>query len=297
MLTTNHMIRNPISIPVVTSAEALLSRYQVVLCDIWGVLHDGVREYAQAGDALERYRASGGIVILLSNSPAPSERVADIIASKHVRPTAWDRIVSSGDLTRQRMAALAIDRIHHIGPDRDLCLFDGQAVERVTPERAQAIVATGLVDDTSEVAEHYRTRLAPMAKRGLPLICANPDRIVDVGGVTLPCAGALADVYEDLGGLVYWEGKPHAHAYDAAVATAERILGTRVERNTILAIGDSLGTDMAGADAAGLDAVFIAQGIHRQEVIVEGTIEPGRLNKLIAAADRRPIAAMIGLEW
>ncbi|MFM1815753.1 MAG: hypothetical protein RLZ98_2448 [Pseudomonadota bacterium] len=283
--------------PIITHADALLCRYDAVLCDIWGVLHNGVTEYTAAGDALERYRAQGGIVVLLSNSPAPSQEVASILAGKDVRRTSWDRIVSSGDLTRARMRELGLARVHHIGPDRDLPLFAGQRITLTGFETAEALVATGLIDDRNEDADDYRDLLEQSVDLGLPMICANPDRIVDVGGTMLQCAGALGDVYEELGGRVFWEGKPYPHAYDMAVSVIEEIAGSSLSRQRILAIGDSVGTDMQGAAGAGIDALFVAQGIHREDVLKSGAVCPDGLSAILAAGAKSPVAATAELTW
>lgn len=282
---------------ILEGAAELLGRYDAVLCDVWGVVHDGVTAYAEAGEALSRFRASGGTVVLVSNAPRGAEAVECILAQKQVRPDAWDAIVSSGDLARAFVAKQGFARVHHIGPRRDDDLFETMTASRVPFDEAEALVVTGLNDDRQETGESYRAMLAEARARRLPLVCANPDLVVHVGGRALPCAGAIAAVYEAMGGEVYWAGKPHRPAYEQAHRVAERLRGGPVAANRMLAIGDSVRTDLAGADAFGIDTLFIAQGIHHAEVMQGGRIVPERLAALLEAAAAPPVAAMAGLAW
>lgn len=282
---------------VIERAGDLLCAYDVVVCDVWGVVHDGETAYVAAGDALSRFRSRGGTVILLSNAPLPSSRVGELLDDKHVRRDAWDVIVTSGDVTQAHVAAARYETVHHIGPDRDLALFEKMRARRAQLAEAEAIVVTGLVDDRNETAASYRETLERALARNLELVCANPDLIVDVGGTLLPCAGVVAALYEDMGGPVYWAGKPYAPAYDMALAAARRIRDRAIEKSRVLAIGDALRTDIAGAAAYGLDALFIGQGIHREEVMPGGRIDPDRVAAMFAAVPVRPIAAMGELKW
>jgi HAD superfamily hydrolase (TIGR01459 family) len=282
---------------IINSARDLLLRYPVLFCDVWGVVHNGVCEYERAGDALARYRAAGGIVVLLSNAPTPSASVARVLAEKGVRRTAWDAIVSSGDVTRLHLAERGFKSIHHIGPDRSLSLFDGVTASLSPIGDADAIVCTGLFNDASETGESYRPLLQQQLHRRLPFVCANPDLVVDVGGQLLPCAGAIAAVYADLGGDVYWAGKPHAPAYELAFATATRIAGRSIAPAGVLAIGDAVATDIAGAVAAGIDAMFIAGGIHRNDVIGDGAVNAAALARLLGERSGRVVASAPALAW
>ncbi len=282
---------------IITSARDLLARYPVLFCDVWGVLHDGMHEYSAAGDALERYRAAGGIVILVSNAPTPAASVARVLDEKHVRRSAWDAIVSSGDVTRQHLSTRGFSAIHHIGPDRSLPLFEGLAACLVDFDAADAIVCTGLVHDMVETGESYRPLLERARARRLPFVCANPDLVVEVGGRLLPCAGAVGVVYEDLGGEVYWAGKPHPPAYELAFAIAAQIAGRPIAAREILAIGDAAATDLAGAARAGIDALFIAGGIHRAQVMPGDRIDARLLAALFAARHVPAVAAAPMLAW
>lgn len=282
---------------ILEHAGPLLQEYDVLVCDIWGVVHNGMTAYLPAGDALSQFRRKGGTVVLLSNAPLPSDRVEHVLDEKHVRRDAWDVIVTSGDITRAHVAEQRYERVHHIGPDRDLPLFDTMHARRAPLERSDAVIVTGLVDDANETAQSYRGTLEQALAGKLELVCANPDLIVDVGGILLPCAGVVAALYEEMGGEVYWAGKPYAPAYARALAAASQARDDDVAPDRVLAVGDALRTDIAGAVAYGLDALFIGQGIHREEVMPAGRIEPDRLAAVFRAAAFRPVAAIAELRW
>jgi HAD superfamily hydrolase (TIGR01459 family) len=282
---------------ILTSAAALLGRYDVLFCDIWGVIHDGVTEHAAAGDALEQFRAGGGSVVLVSNAPVPAATVADVLLTKSVRASAWDAIVTSGDVTRVHLDDRDYRRVHHLGQDRDLPLYEGLHVKRVGIDEAEVIVCTGLIDDLTETGDDYRERLRDAAARKLPFVCANPDLVVDVGGRLLPCAGQVAKVYQGLGGPIYWAGKPHRAIYKAAFAAAKRVRGPDLTRNRVLAIGDAIATDLHGAREFGIDALFIAGGVHRAELMVDGSLDTDTLRLQLRRADLKPLAASPALVW
>jgi HAD superfamily hydrolase (TIGR01459 family) len=282
---------------ILSSASELLGRYDVLFCDVWGVLHNGIAEYEAAGDALERFRAGGGAVVLVSNAPMPATAVAKVLAHKNVRANCWDAIVTSGDVARSHLEDKAYARIHVIGQDRDLPLYDGLRAAHVGIDEAEAIVCTGLSDDRTETGEDYRERLQAAARRKLPFVCANPDIVVDVGGTMLPCAGQVAKVYQSLGGPVYWAGKPHRAIYKSAFAAAKRVRGPDLTRNRVLAIGDAYATDLHGAREFGVDALFIAGGIHRVELMLDGALDTDTLRLQLRQADLRPVAASPALAW
>jgi HAD superfamily hydrolase (TIGR01459 family) len=282
----------------VAHAAPLLAGYDVLFCDVWGVLHDGHRAFADACDALLRFRARGGTVILVSNAPVPKERVAAMLDSRAVPRQAWDDIVASGELALRHIAEKGYRRIFCIGPyDRDAATFDQLQAERVELEDADAILCTGLNDDVNETADDYRPLLERARARGLPFVCANPDLVVDVGGTRYLCAGAIADLYERMDGAVFWAGKPHLSAYTAAHAAAEMLRGESVPRGRILAIGDSLRTDLKGAEAAGIAAIFVASGIHRDELLGAGKLSEASLARLFAPPAPPAVAAMQRFVW
>lgn len=277
------------------SAGPLLAGYDVVFCDVWGVVHDGVRAYPEACLALAQFRRRGGSVVLISNAPSTAAEVAALLDRKQVSREAWDAIVTSGDLTRLRIGETGVRRIFHIGATRGEHVFDGLGVSLVDVHEADAIVATELVDYYSETPDDYRDVLTDAVSRRLPFICANPDLVVHVGDDLLPCAGALAVIYRDLGGDVYWAGKPHRPIYERALALARDARGSNVDQSRILAIGDALRTDIAGARAFGIDALFIAGGIHRDEVLRDEIIDRVLLRHLVGSQADGVVGVMKGL--
>lgn len=284
------------SVPVLMEAGALLARYDVLISDVWGVVHDGVLALGPACEALMRYREGGGTVVLLSNAPGPSAQVAGVLDGKRVPRAAWDRLVTSGDVTRALIAETHLRKAYHIGWREDRAVFAGFDVEIVGEEEAEFVVATELNDYRKEHPEQYRPLLSRFAKRELPFICGNPDLVVHVGQDLLPCAGALATIYEELGGQVAWAGKPHRPAYDLALAAArEAREGREVDLERVLVIGDAVRTDLAGAKMMGFDSLFIAGGIHRDETIRDGAVLPDGLARVLASHQPLPIAAMAAL--
>ena len=254
--------------PILDTAGDLLARYSVLFCDIWGVVHNGQTAYIEGCAALTEFRARGGTVILVSNAPRTPTAVTGVLAEKGVPETSWDAIVASGGIALAHAHEQGYRTVHHIGPDRDLDIFDETHLERVALADADAILCTGLIHDRRETGEDYRERLTEPARRKLPLICANPDLVVDVGGTMLPCAGA------------------------------EELRGEIIDKSKILAIGDAVRTDIAGAQAFGVDALFIAQGIHRDDILDGATIAPDAIATLFAGNDTpQAIAAMATLRW
>jgi HAD superfamily hydrolase (TIGR01459 family) len=282
------------AIPVLPSISALAGRYDAWLCDIWGVMHNGAAAFGAAGEACSRFRGRGGIVVLISNAPRPAVAVAAQLDRIGVVRGAYDDIITSGDVTRALLAAEKGKRIYHMGPERDLGVFEDAGVTFTDAARAELVVNTGLFDDAIETPDDYRERLAALRARDVPMICANPDLMVEKGDRLLYCAGALAQAYEAIGGRVAYAGKPHAPVYDMAVAMIARLRGAPVGRDRILAIGDGLRTDMAGAHAAGIDALFIPSLLH---VDNGGAVDAAAIAALFDGQPFRPIAAQDGLRW
>ena len=286
------------TIPIIDHAGPLLQRYRILFCDIWGVVHDGLTAYPGANQALPRFRKGGGTVVLVSNAPRPGPSVARLLDEKSVSRDAWDAIVSSGDIALTHIAEVGYKRLHRIGPyRRDSAFFDGLPGPDTPIDAADAIVCTGLNRDRQEQAEDYRPLLEQGLARRLPFVCANPDLAVHVGEDLLPCAGAIAALYEAMGGEVFWAGKPHRVAYDTALKRAADLTGGPVDRASVLAIGDAVRTDIAAAAGAGVDALLIAGGLHRDEVMSDGTIDRTRLADLLAPPAPRPVATMVHLVW
>jgi HAD superfamily hydrolase (TIGR01459 family) len=284
---------------IIANAGPLLSRYDAVFCDVWGVMHNGRAAYVEAGEALARFRAQGGTVVLVSNAPVPAAGVERVLERTGVRRDAWDAIVSSGDIALRHIAEMGYRRMHWVGPERrDYPLYIRLGEPKAPIEEADAIVCTGLKDDRNETVEHYRPLIEAGVALKLPFVCANPDLVVDVGAVRLVCAGSIAAEYERQGGEVFWAGKPHPSAYGTALKAAAELRGAEPALATILAIGDAVRTDLAAAQGLGVDGLFVAAGIHNDDVMVGDEIDAGRLAALFAPAGTpRAIAAMTHLRW
>jgi len=272
-------------------------RYDTLLCDIWGVVHNGVRSWPDACDALHRFRQAGGRVCLITNAPRPAAFVQRLLDRLKVPHHSYDAIVTSGDLTRAMVAQRAGSNLFHLGPERDLPVFEGIDVTLSDQASADAVVNTGLFDDDTETPDDYADMLRSFRDRGLTMICGNPDKVVERGDRLIYCAGALADAYEAIGGEVLWAGKPHPPIYAEAVRLVEEASGRPVDRDRVLAIGDSLRTDLAGAERFGIDSVFIASGIHGAELIGETGLDAAALEASFEAAGVHPKAIMTRLVW
>jgi HAD superfamily hydrolase (TIGR01459 family) len=288
-------------IPVIASVKEIGPRYRAWLVDIWGVMHNGHRAFAPAVTATRSFREQGGMVVFLSNSPRPSPGAQEQLSRLGVPQGCYDATVTSGDLTRHELAKHRQPRVLHLGPERDLPIFAGLDVTLVPKDKAELIVCSGLFDDETETPDDYVTLLRKLAARKLPMICANPDHLVERGDKLVYCAGALAAIYEKEGGSVIYAGKPHCPIYELALETIAGLAGCAVTKDEVLAIGDGVHTDIAGAAGFGIDSVFVASGLH---VPANSGGEAGdealdrvHLAELFAHAKRRPLAAMRALDW
>jgi len=241
--------------------QKLSERYPVWFCDIWGVVHDGMRPNPVTVDTLIRHRRGGGTVILITNAPRPADMIAAHLKGMGCDEGISDAIVTSGDVTRSLIRNHAGRGIFHLGPPRNLVLFDGLDVARVPLAEASAILCTGLFDDLRETPENYRDLLAAAKALELPMVCANPDHVVRHGHRLLYCAGSLAAAYGKIGGEVLMAGKPYRPIYEEALALASGLRGAAIAHDRILAIGDGPETDVRGATDFGIDAVLVAGGI------------------------------------
>ena len=283
--------------PVLHGVSSFLDAYDLILCDIWGVLHDGVQCHPGAGDALQRFRKRGGTVVLVSNAPRPAIEVVPYLDNLRVIREAWDGIVTSGDVTRS-MIEVAENPYCWLGPDRDWPLFEGLASAPVPFEEAGTIVCTGLLDDTVETPDHYRDYLAAALSRNMDFLCANPDLVVERGKDIIYCAGAIAEAYAAIGGTVRYAGKPYRPVYEAALGVGASIRKSETPLSRVLAIGDALRTDVTGAIGLGIDSLFVARGIHVHELgLADGTLDDDRLARFLAQAPVRPTAAIDKLVW
>jgi HAD superfamily hydrolase (TIGR01459 family) len=280
-------------------------RYDAVLCDIWGVVHDGVAAFPLASEALAAYCRRGGTVILITNAPRPSAPIRRQLLKLGVAGDAFDDIATSGDVTIGLIAERIDQPVLHIGPDRDLSLFEaageaaGHPPRRVGLEQAEYALCTGLRDDVTETLDDYEPELRAMARRATPMVCANPDIVIHRGDTLIYCAGALAARFEALGGAVIYAGKPHLPIYARALALAEAARGEPVDRRRVLAVGDGMKTDIAGAARAGLDALLVTRGIHRTALhgdAFDAPADPAKLRRLCDEFALWPKAAIGSLQ-
>ncbi|MFN3657649.1 MAG: TIGR01459 family HAD-type hydrolase [Pseudolabrys sp.] len=283
--------------PLIPHLSALAADYDVVLSDIWGVVHNGVTAFPHACDALMRMRARGATVVLVTNAPRPSEVVARQLEKLHVPREVYDAIVSSGDVTRGVIEERRGKTLFHMGPERDRSIFTGLNVTFAPLESADYVICSGLDDDEVETPDDYRARLEVMLKRGLFMVCGNPDVVVERGNRLVYCAGAIADLYATMGGEVLYAGKPYRPIYDMALAKAEAAAGRKIAPARVLAIGDSVRTDLKGARTAGVDFLFVTSGIHADELGGRDKPDTGALKHVFAAAGEMPKAVMRELVW
>jgi HAD superfamily hydrolase (TIGR01459 family) len=252
--------------PIAGLAE-LAPRYDALLCDVWGVIHNGRESFPAACAALARFRAERGPVILISNAPRPCGPVIEQLDGLGVPRDAWTFVVTSGDATRRLLAERAPGPAWAIGPDRDAPLYEGLGLAFSDLDAARFISVTGPFDDENDEPADYRDRFCKAIERDLELINANPDVVVQRGAKLVYCGGALAQLYESLGGRVTMAGKPYAAIYELSLAKAAEAVGRPLDPKRVLCIGDGLPTDVRGANARGLDILFCANGIHGAETV------------------------------
>jgi HAD superfamily hydrolase (TIGR01459 family) len=281
------------AIPILSSIAELAAASEAWIVDIWGVMHNGVSAHAGAVAACTEFRRRGGSVVLLSNAPRPFSAVVPHMTGLGVPPDAYDAGVTSGDATREMIAAWQGKPLLHIGPERDLGLFAGLDVSLAGPDAAEVVLCSGLRDDTRETPADYAGLWPGLVVRGVPMICANPDIKVERGNALAYCAGALAADYAALGGPVTWAGKPHLPIYARTEAEIARLRGRAVAKERVLCIGDGIETDLAGAHAAGLGSVFVASPIF----VPNGGLDAALLAELFAGRPFAPVAAMTALAW
>jgi HAD superfamily hydrolase (TIGR01459 family) len=277
--------------------STLAAHYDVALSDVWGVVHNGLASFPDACDALKRYRAGGGVVILITNAPRPHQAVMRQLEKLAVPRDAYDGIVSSGDVTRAVIASRPGQSIFHMGPARDHSIFDNLGVRFAPLETADYVVCSGLFDDEVETPDDYRDRLGVMRSRNMFMLCGNPDVVVERGNELVYCAGAIADLYVSLGGDVLYAGKPHRPIYDEALRKAQDISGRAAPLSRVLAIGDSVRTDLTGANGLGVDCLFVTAGIHAQELGGREAPDPALIEKIFAKAGAQPKAITRRLVW
>ncbi len=288
-------------IAVLDGIGVLMAHYDGMILDLWGVVHDGRSPYPGARETLAALKDAGKKVVMLSNAPRRGQAVIDQMAAMGIERALYTDVLSSGELAWRKLKARDDDwlaalgrRCLHLGPERDLGLFDGLDLERVAaPEAGAFILNTGPWRDEEKVAD-YEDLLEESVRLAMPMICANPDMEVIRGGVRIICAGALAERYREMGGDVRTFGKPYRETYDACLA----IMGL-ADRSRLVAIGDSLATDIRGANGAGIDAVLVTSGIHGAELGLNYGEKPdgARLAAVCRKAGVRLKAAIPALSW
>lgn len=271
--------------------------YDAVLSDVWGVLHNGVKAHLSACEALVEYRAGGGRVVLITNAPRPSPPIVDMLDALGVPRDAYDEIVSSGDVTRAMLEEYRGRTVHYVGPlEENDSLFAGLDLTLGPAEAADAVVVTDL-DTDDDTPDMYNARMDLWLDRHLPLIAANPDRVVEHGDRLIYCGGALADLYEARGGRILMAGKPYRPIYTEALAFAETAAGRGLDKARVLAIGDSVRTDAIGAANFGIDLLFITGSIHAEELDAFGQPDPAAIRSLVAPSGARLAGFMPRLAW
>ncbi len=270
-------------------ARELTAGVDVILSDIWGVVHDGLEGFPEACATLLEFRQQGGTVILITNAPRPANSVQRQLRKMNISDETYDAIVSSGDLTRNYVAAHLQNTVFQIGPERDNPMFRGLDVKFAPLESAEYILCTGPFDDEVETAEDYREMMMRARERNLTFICANPDIVVERGDRLIYCAGAIAELYRELGGDVIFYGKPHPPIYERAFELAESKRGKPTPKNRMLAIGDSVRTDLTGANTMGIDCLFVTRGIHSADFDGVEVIDDFTVKRLFGDT-KRPIA-------
>jgi HAD superfamily hydrolase (TIGR01459 family) len=290
------------ALPYYDGIGPLADRYDALLLDLWGVVHNGKAPFPGVVDCLNRLRAAGKRVVLLSNAPRSSDTVVTFLDGIGVEAGTYDRIVTSGDAARRALVARS-DPFHarlgrtyyYLGKAMDRGMLAGtDYAESEDLADASFFLNLGLADPAVETTATYRPVLAAGLARGLPMVCGNPDLEVLFGDGMQECAGALAQAYAEMGGEVYWHGKPWPRVYGLCFEVLSGI-----PRRRILAIGDSLRTDIAGAAAAGIDSLFAVSGIHAREYgVAPGTVpDIGLVRRRVAAGEVRPSGLIATLRW
>ena len=274
------------SLHFIEKLRDVVAGVEVVLSDIWGVVHNGLVAFPEACEALHTFRKQGGTVILITNAPRPADSVQRQLRKLGVADDTYDAIVSSGDLTRQFVADHPGRKMYWIGPERDSSLHRGLDMVLAPLEQTDYIVCTGLFDDETESAEDYRKMMLQARDRNLTLICANPDIVVERGDRLIYCAGAIAELYRELGGEVIFYGKPHRPIYERAMELAAERHHHPIELNRVLAIGDSVRTDLAGAHSFGIDCLFVTRGIHAEDFEGVDQLDPASVKELFGHPPR-----------
>ncbi|MGB5904226.1 MAG: TIGR01459 family HAD-type hydrolase [Xanthobacteraceae bacterium] len=282
------------SLRFIENMRDLVADVDVLLSDIWGVVHNGLEAFPEACEALHTFRQRGGTVVLITNAPRPADSVQRQLRKLGVADETYDAIVSSGDLTRHFVADHPGKTMFWLGPERDNSIYRGLEAAFAPIESADYIVCTGPFDDETETPEDYRAMMEQARARNLPLICANPDIVVERGDRLIYCAGAIAELYRELGGEVIFYGKPHRPIYERAMSIAEARRGAKIPLRRVLAIGDSVRTDLTGAHGFGINLLFVTRGIHAGEFQGVDALDAAAVKELFG---HPPLALTRELHW
>jgi HAD superfamily hydrolase (TIGR01459 family) len=283
--------------PHIRHFSEIAAQYDLIICDVWGVLHNGLEAFPPAYQALQAAREAGKTVILLSNAPRPHQHIMAQLDKMQVPRNAYDAVVTSGDITQELMRERAGQPVYHLGPKRDLAVFAGLDAPLAALEQADYVLCTGLVHDMTETPQEYLPLLVTMKARNLEMLCANPDLVVERGDLLCYCAGALAELYTEMGGTALLLGKPFEIAYRFACAAALRVAGAVPEKNRIVSIGDAIRTDVRGAKQFDIATLFIGNGIHAADVMQQDRLDPARLERFLSEQQHRPDYVSEALNW
>ncbi len=290
-------MKNTATPAMVSGLAELAPTYRALLCDIWGVVHDGASAHAPAGEALVRYRREGGKVVLITNAPRPKADVVEQLDRLGVPRAAYDDIVTSGESARHVLATRPGIRIYHVGPERDLPIYFGLQLEFGEEDDCEMISCTGLFDDESETPDDYLDAMSEWQERGVPMLCVNPDIVVERGSRLVWCAGALAERYREMNGQTIVVGKPYAPIYETALARLQQLVGKPVERSSVLAVGDGIDTDVRGAVGQGIDVLFTTGGIHAAVFGPKDAPDLAKVHAFLATAGLGARALVTQLTW
>lgn len=278
--------------------EVFSNPYNVILCDVWGVIHNGVEAFGPACEALQNFRQnSHGTVILLTNAPRPYWWIERQLDGLNVSRDVYDAIVTSGDVTRHALETSGKTKVYALGPDKDTDFYNGLPIDLVSADEAELVSITGLIDDETETPDDYGEMLTDFKKRGLSVICANPDLVVERGDKLVYCGGALAERYREMGGSVSYFGKPHAPIYKLAIETSQKVTNLDPDKIRPLAIGDGVNTDVKGANDAGIDCLFVTGGIHSAEDGPLSNPTPQSVFDFLNERNRQAKGFMPTLKW
>ncbi len=268
---------------IISSLDDVIGRYDALICDVWGVIHNGREHFPAAGAALTRARERGVTVLLVSNVPKPRDVIPGQLDRLRFPRAAWDEIVTSGDAIRAELTARSPGPMYKIGPPHDAPLWMGLGLEYADLDAARFIAISGLNHDDVETPGDYAETLKQARARDLEMLCANPDIVVRVGDRLVWCAGAVAQDYAAIGGRVVMAGKPYAPIYRLSYRELEHRAGRAIDRTRILCIGDGIATDLKGATDQGLNALFIASGMHGEALQTNGALDAGKVEAALGA--------------